>query len=111
MPRGDERAKLSAMVQDALARAQAERPSKGLIFDNAPESTLEEARADLARAVSRITHDLFSHRFGPLVGTITQTSVEAGLKSFETSIAQAKSDSTLIIQEFSERIFASKKGR
>ncbi|MEI6648621.1 MAG: hypothetical protein WCO08_03150 [Actinomycetes bacterium] len=111
MPRGAESSKLSAKVQQALERARAEQPAQGLLRDGAPESTLEEARADLAREVSRVAHNIFSSRFGPLVGTITQTSIEAGLKNFESSISQAKSDSTLIIHEFSQRIFSSKKDK
>lgn len=73
------------------------------------EVTLDEARADLATAVGAIAHTIFSRIYGPLVGTVTKTSVETVLKSAEESAKRAKGDVKLVVEELSARIFHEKK--
>lgn len=104
MPSSTFRAKLSASAQEAYARAKQERPSQGLWSDKAAEPTLEEARADLARAIAKISHKLFADRFGPLVGTVTETTVNATLANFEIQLTRAKGDITQVVQEIADRI-------
>ena len=73
------------------------------------EVTLDEARADLAAAVGAIAHTIFSKAYGPLVGSVTKTSVETVLKSAEESAKRAKGDVKLVVEELSARIFHEKK--
>jgi hypothetical protein len=73
------------------------------------EATLDEARADLAAAVGALAHTLFSRTYGPLVGSVTKTSVETLLKSAEDSARRAKGDISLVVEELSARIFPAKK--
>jgi hypothetical protein len=73
------------------------------------EVTLDEARTDLAKAVGAIAHTLFSKSYGPLVGTVTTTSVETILKNAESNATRAKGDAKLVVEELSARIFKEKK--
>jgi hypothetical protein len=52
---------------------------------------------------------LFSKSYGPLVGTVTTTSVETILKNAESNAVRAKSDVKLVAEELSARIFKSTK--
>ena len=79
------------------------------ISGNGREVTLDEARTDLAKAVGAIAHTLFSKSYGPLVGTVTATSVETILKSAESNATRAKGDAKLVVEELSARIFKEKK--
>lgn len=72
---------------------------------NGREITLDEARSDLAAAVGAIVHMLFSKSYGPLVGTVTTTSVETILKNAESNAVRAKGDVKLVVEELSARIF------
>ena len=70
---------------DLYSRMKAERPIS-LDFSQEPkkpEPTLDEARDDLAKSVSEVAHALFAKRFGPLVGSVTQTTVNAVLKDLD----------------------------
>jgi hypothetical protein len=73
------------------------------------EATLDEARADFAAAVGSLAHTIFSKSYGPLVGSVTKTSVETVLKSAEESLHRAKGDLTIVVEELSARIFPEKK--
>jgi hypothetical protein len=73
------------------------------------EATLDEARADFAAAVGSVAHMIFSKTYGPLVGSVTKTSVETVLKSAEDSLHRAKGDLSLVVEELSARIFPEKK--
>ena len=73
------------------------------------EVTLDEARADFAAAVGSVAHMIFSKSYGPLVGSVTKTSVETVLKSAEESLHRAKGDVALVLEELSARIFPEKK--
>ncbi len=105
MPSSPTKAKLSARAQENYLRAKRERPSFGLLSEKKAEPTLDEAREELAQSISRLAHSLFADRFGPLVGTITETTVTASLKEFEEHLRRAKGDFNLVLNEFSERIF------
>jgi hypothetical protein len=73
------------------------------------EATLDEARQELAQSISRITHSLFSKKYGPLVGTVTESTVVAVLKDVENNVYRAKGDVTLLAEELTARIFPEKK--
>ena len=68
-----------------------------------PEPTLDEARTELAQAISRVVHSLFQDRYGPLVGTITEPTINEFLKGFEANLTRAKGDITLVAQELLDR--------
>jgi outer membrane lipoprotein SlyB len=72
------------------------------------EVTLDEARTDLAKAVGAIAHTLFSKSYGPLVGTVTTTSVETILKNAESNTVRAKGDAKILVEELSARMFKEK---
>jgi hypothetical protein len=50
-------------------------------------------------------------RYGPLIGTIAETTTIATLQQFEANLTRAKGDVTLVVQEFSDRIFSTGKLR
>ena len=73
------------------------------------EATLDEAREELAQSISRIAHSVFSKKYGPLVGTVTESTVIAVLKDVENNVYRAKGDVTLLAEELAGRIFPAKK--
>jgi len=86
---------------ELYSRIKAERPIS-LDFSQEPkkpEPTLDEARDDLAK----------SKRFGPLVGSVTQTTVNAVLKDLEKSAYRLKGDVTLVTEEFLDRALNKKR--
>ncbi len=93
----------SGNFRDAYLRAQREKPALGFSTGARPDPTLDEARAELAQAVSRVIHNLFADRYGPLVGTITEPTVNEFLKGFEANLKRAKGDVTLVAQELLDR--------
>lgn len=74
-----------------------------------PEPTLDEAREDLARAISEVAHTLFAKKYGPMVATVTKTTAEAVLKDLEKNAYRAKNDATLIAQELFDRAISKKR--
>ena len=97
--------------QDVFDRIRNERAplTEFTISGNGREVTLDEARSDLAKAVGAIAHTLFAKSYGPLVGTVTTTSVETILKNAESNAVRAKGDAKLVVEELSARIFKEKK--
>jgi hypothetical protein len=65
---------------------------------------LDEARAELAQAISRVVHNVFQDRYGPLVGAITEPAIYEFLKGFEANLMRAKGDVTLVAQELLDRV-------
>ena len=97
--------------EELYSRMKAE-PPISLDFSEAPkkpEPTLDEARDDLAKSVSEIAHALFAKRFGPLVGSVTQTTVNAVLKDLEKNAYRFKGDVTLVAEEFIDRALNKKR--
>ena len=96
---------------DLYSRMKAERPIS-LDFSQEPkkpEPTLDEARDDLAKSVGEVAHALFAKRFGPLVGSVTQTTVNAVLKDLEKNAYRFKGDVTLVAEEFIDRALNKKR--
>jgi len=102
---------LSGRIQENYLRARREQPSTAIANTKAPEPTLEEARADLAKAVGKIADQFLAKRYGPLIGTIAETTTIATLQQFEANLTRAKGDVTLVVQEFSDRMFSTGKLR
>jgi hypothetical protein len=93
----------SGNFRDAYLRAERERPALGFASGRRPEPTLDEARTELAQAISRVLHNVFQDRYGPLVGAVSEPTINEILKSFEANLARAKGDITLVAQELLDR--------
>ena len=93
----------SGNFRDAYLRAQRERPDIGFKGKRV-EPTLDEARAELAKSISQVVHNLFQDRYGPLVGAVSEPAVVEFLKGFEGRLAQARGDVTLVAQELLDRV-------
>jgi hypothetical protein len=94
-------------IENSIARMRRETPAHLEFSGTAkgPEPTLDQARSEFAASISQIAHTLFSKKYGPLVGTVTKTTVETVLKNGEENLYRAKGDATLIIQELFDRAF------
>lgn len=93
----------SANFREAYLRASRERPAEGSASGRRPEPSLDEARAELAQSLSRVANNLFKQRYGPLVGVISEPAITEVLKSFESNLARAKGDITLVVEELLDR--------
>jgi len=99
------RENVSSVYAEVLSRLRQE-PAVSIqesIGYSRPEPTLDEARADLARAIGEVAHSLFAKKYGPMVATVTKTTAEAVLKDLEKNAYRAKNDATLIAQELLDR--------
>jgi hypothetical protein len=93
----------SGNFRDAYLRAEREKPALGFASGRRPEPTLDEARSELAQAISRVLHNVFQDRYGPLVGAVSEPTINEFLKGFEANLARAKGDITLVAQELLDR--------
>jgi hypothetical protein len=89
---------------ESLLRAMREDPSAGVMDGIRPEPTLEEARVELAREVSRIANALFKDKYGPLVGVMSEPAITEVLRGFEANLDRVKGDITLVIEELVDRV-------
>ena len=89
---------------ESLLRAMREDPSVGVMEGIRQEPTLEEARVELAREVSRIANALFKDKYGPLVGVISEPAITEVLRGFEANLDRVKGDITLVIEELVDRV-------
>jgi hypothetical protein len=89
---------------ESLLRAMREDPSAGVMDGIRPEPTLEEARVELAREVSRIVNALFKDKYGPLVGVMSEPALTEALRGFEANLDRVKGDITLVIEELVDRV-------
>lgn len=103
----------SVSLKDAYLRAARERPALGIDTGLRGEVSLDEARAELAGSISRILHNLFQDRYGPLVGSLSEPTLIEILKGFEANLSRTKGDVTLVAQELLDRLLppTSKKRR
>jgi hypothetical protein len=103
----------SVSLKDAYLRAARERPALGINTGLRGEVSLDEARAELAGSISRILHNLFQDRYGPLVGSLSEPTLIEILKGFEANLSRTKGDVTLVAQELLDRLLppTSKKRR
>ena len=90
--------------RETYMRAMREEPSSGVTSGVRPEPSLDEARAELAQAVSRVTNNLFKDKYGPLVGVISEPAINEFLKAFEANLTRAKGDITLVAEELLDRV-------
>ena len=85
-------------------RAMREEPSTGVISGARPEPSLDEARTELAQAISRVANNLFKDKYGPLVGVVSEPAITELLKGFEANLARAKGDITIVAEELLDRV-------
>lgn len=85
-------------------RAMREEPSIGVMRGARPEPSLDEARTELAQAISRVANNLFKDKYGPLVGVISEPAITELLKGFEANLARAKGDITIVAEELLDRV-------
>jgi hypothetical protein len=88
-------------------RALREEPSSGVNSGERPETTLDEARIELAQALSKVARSILRDKYGPLVGVISESAVTEVLKNLETILARAKGDFTILFQEVIDRLIPS----
>jgi hypothetical protein len=81
-----------------------EEPSTGVISGARPEPSLDEARTELAQAISRVANNLFKDKYGPLVGVVSEPAITELLKGFEANLARAKGDITIVAEELLDRV-------
>lgn len=99
---------MSRMVADevkgAYQRARAEIPSIGVLTGGRSQPTLEEARVEFAKQISRSIDAILKDRYGPLIGVFSETAIIEFLKSFESGLSRTKGDATLVAQELIDRV-------
>ena len=93
----------TANSRESYMRAMREEPSSGVISGARPGPSLDEARAELAQAISRVANNLFKDKYGPLVGVISEPAINEFLKGFEANLSRAKGDITLVAEELLDR--------
>jgi len=84
--------------------AMRDEPSLGVTSGLRPEPTLDEARAELSEAISRIATSLFKDKYGPLLGVVSQPAVNEFLKGFEANLSRTKGDLTIVLEELLDRV-------
>lgn len=93
----------SGNSREAYLRASRENPFQGIANGRRPEPTLDEARNELAQALSRVANSLLKDRYGPLVGAVSEPAITEFLKGFEANLSRAKGDVTLVVEELLDR--------
>jgi len=88
----------------AYLRGENERPALGISSGLRPEPSVDEARAELSEAISRIATSLFTDRYGPLLGVVSQPAVNEFLKGFEANLSRTKGDLTIVFEELLDRV-------
>ena len=91
-------------IKDIYRRAASEEPMPGINSGTRQEPTLDEARAELSEAISRVATSLLKDKYGLFLGEVSQPVVNELLKVFETNLARAKLDSTLVVEEILNRV-------
>ena len=94
----------TANSRESYMRAMREEPSSGVINGSRPEPSLDEARGELAQAISRVANNLFKDKYGPLFGVISEPAINEFLKGFEANLSRAKGDITLVAEELLDRV-------
>jgi len=88
----------------SYVRSSEEKLSEGILGGRRPEPTLEQARIELAAAITRISSKLISDDYGKLTQVISEATIVEVLKSIEANFYQKKGDLTLILEEICERL-------
>lgn len=97
-------------ANSAYLRAKSEMANIGINQSLRPEPTLDQARAELSSALSKVAKKLLNNRYGPLIETISEDAISRSLRVFEENLTRAKGDFTLILEELTERVFTKTRG-
>ena len=97
--------------RSSYLRALREGASFGLNEGVRPEPSIDEARTELAEAISRVAQTVFKDKYGPLVGVLTAPTINEFLRGFEENLARAKSDMTIVTVELFDRIIPTRSKR
>lgn len=92
------------ICQQTYLRAIREDLSSGVVSGKRPETTLDDARNELAGAISKVSTVLFQEKYGPFLGVVSQPAVNEFLKVLESNLACAKGDITIVLEEIFDRI-------
>ena len=90
--------------RESYLRAARENPAQGVVLGKRPEPSLDEARGELAQALSRVANNLLKDRYGPMVGVLSEPAINEFLKGFEANLARTKGDVTIVIEELLDRV-------
>jgi hypothetical protein len=69
-----------------------------------PEPTLDDLRSDLARAIGDFANQNFAERYGPLVGSVVETTAEQILRDLESNSTKARNELTFVAHELMNRV-------
>jgi hypothetical protein len=94
----------SSLSQKTYLRAAKDKPSLGIKSDIRPEPTLNEARAELSEAISRVATSLSKDIYGPTLRVVSQPAIEEFLRGFEANVSHTKGNFSLIFEELLDRV-------
>lgn len=94
-------------LDSGYARATREKHLQGVYNGERPSPTLEEARSEFAQALRRQLNAPFVSEFGPIVGVLSEVTIEKFLIDFETKSAHYRDDLRLLLNELFIRIIQS----
>ena len=94
----------SVLSRQSYLRASLEEMRIGLAIGVRPDPTLEEARAELAQALTHVTKSILRDKYGPLVGVLSESAITEFLKNFESNLFRAKGDMTILFEETFDRL-------
>jgi hypothetical protein len=86
--------------------ASEERPSTGITEGIRAEISLDQARSELANALSGFTKDLFGTNYGQLVGVASESIVEEFLIHLESRLEVVRGGFEIVFGEILERFTA-----
>jgi hypothetical protein len=95
---------VSVHSRQSYLRASLEEMRIGLAIGVRPDPTLEEARAELAQALTNATKSILRDKYGPLVGVLSESAITEVLKNFESNLFRAKGDMTILFEEVFDRL-------
>jgi hypothetical protein len=97
----------SGNARKIYLRALREEQQTGIARGVRPETTLEEARTELAQALARIGKSILMDKYGPHVVVISEPLITELLKKFESNLARTTGDLSILIHEILDRVFPS----
>jgi hypothetical protein len=92
-------------------RASREEHSAGVVSGHRPQINLDEARNELAQALSRVARNILRDKYGPLVNVISEPALTEVLKNFESKLARSKGDFTILLEEILDRMIQSSRNK
>lgn len=85
------------------ARAAFERAEREF-SQEPPEPTLDDLRSDLTKALGDFANQNFADRYGPLVGSVVESTAEQILRDLEINFAKAGKEGAFVARELMDRM-------